>query len=121
MIVDLEFLFFTWFFILSPFVLAILYPIAIQYERGGFWFILVPFVTFPTFLIDIFANATMISIIYGEMPFKYSHILNRREYTFSDRLERLVKDESHELYNVSVMIALWLNKVSPSKKHIKNI
>ena len=106
--------------IISPILLAILYPIAIQYERGGFWYIVVPFFTLPAFIIDVFMNITLISIIYGEPPFKYNKYIGKREITYSDRLERLV-NEPHELYHESVIIAKWLSRIAPSKKHIRNL
>lgn len=106
--------------LLSPITLAILYPLAIQYERGGFFYIVVPFFTVPALIIDIFMNITFITIIYGELPFKYSTFLGRPEITYSDRLERWV-DVDNELGDTSRFVAKWLNRIAPSKKHIRNL
>lgn len=62
-------------------LLLILYPIAIQYERGGWWRIVIPFFTIPAFIVDVIANYTELSLIYG-LP-------RKGEYTFSMRLKRL--------------------------------
>lgn len=61
-------------------LLALLYPIAIQYERGGWWRILLP-VTLLALAIDVLANWTELAIVFG-LP-------RRGEWTFSKRLRRL--------------------------------
>lgn len=62
-------------------LLALLYPIAVQYERGGYWRLLFP-ITFPTLVIDVIANYTELSLITWDFPV-YG------EWTFSTRLRRL--------------------------------
>ena len=62
-------------------LLALLYPIAVQYERGGLWRLLAP-VTFPTLLIDVIANYTELALITWDFPTK-------NEWTFSTRVQRL--------------------------------
>ena len=121
MIIEPFILYFIFAIIVSPFLLAILYPLAIQYERGGGWYIVVPFFTLPAFIIDVFMNITFITIIYWELPFKYNQYIGKREITYSDRLERLVNEPDNELYYESVIIAKWLNRIAPSKKHIRNL
>jgi len=62
-------------------LLALLYPIAVQYERGGWWRLLAP-VTFPTLVIDVIANYTELALITWDFPAK-------NEWTFSTRVQRL--------------------------------
>jgi hypothetical protein len=61
-------------------LLLILYPIAIQYERKGWWYVVLP-ITFVAALINVIANYTELSLIYG-LP-------RKGEYTLSNRLWRL--------------------------------
>lgn len=62
-------------------LLLILYPIAIQFERGGLWRVLLP-VTLLTLLIDVIANYTELALLTWDRPAK-------GEYTFSTRIKRL--------------------------------
>lgn len=62
-------------------LLALLYPIAIQYQRGGFWRIVTP-ITLVTVLIDIAANYTELALLTWDFP-------RKGEHTFSQRLGRL--------------------------------
>lgn len=66
-------------------ILAILYPLAVQFERGGWWRLLAP-VTFIAFLIDVWCNYTELALIFWDFP-------RRNEFTFSVRLRRLQHDE----------------------------
>jgi hypothetical protein len=61
-------------------LLLLLYPIAIQYERGGWWLLVAP-VTLVALVIDVIANYTELALIYG-WP-------RRGEWTLSKRLWRL--------------------------------
>lgn len=62
-------------------ILAILYPIAVQAERGGWWLIVTP-VTFIALVLDVVANYTELALITWDFPAK-------GEWTFSTRLKRL--------------------------------
>lgn len=62
-------------------LLALLYPIAIQYERGGWWYLLAP-VTLLALVIDVIANYTELALLTWDFP-------RRGEWTFSKRLRRL--------------------------------
>lgn len=62
-------------------ILALLYPIAVQYERGGWWRLVFP-VTLVALIIDVWCNYTELALITWDWPAK-------REYTFSTRLLRL--------------------------------
>jgi hypothetical protein len=101
-----------------PLILAILYPIAIQYERGGLWQIFY-LVAVPAVIVDFFANFLVFSIVFYDKPFRYSATLHRLEYTFSDRLERLVFELGWKR-KVARFIAKTLNSIAPSKVHIRN-
>jgi hypothetical protein len=61
-------------------LLFLLYPVAIQVERGGAWNLLLP-VTLLALLIDVLANYTELALIFG-WP-------RSGEWTFSQRLRRL--------------------------------
>lgn len=103
----------------SPLLLAMLYYPAIQYERGGLWYIVVPIFTVPALLIDILFNVFWATIIYQDMPFKKSEFLGRIELTFSDRLERFISLPGWK-GKISRFIAYWLNRLAPSGKHIRS-
>lgn len=61
------------------FLLALLYPLAIQYKR---WPVLYPLAAF-TALVDVIANYTEISLFLWEFP-------RKGENTFSQRAARLI-------------------------------
>lgn len=93
-------------------LIALLYPIAIQYERGGWWRVVAP-VTALALVIDVAANWTELSLAMWELP-------RRGEWTFSTRLERLVLLSGWR-GNVARCIARMLNWIAPpSHPHIKN-
>jgi hypothetical protein len=91
-------------------LLALLYPLAIQYERGGWWRIIAP-VTVLALLIDVIANYTELSLAFWEWP-RYG------EWTFSTRLNRLITWEDWR-GSVARPIAAVLNYIAPSGKHIE--
>lgn len=62
-------------------LLALLYPIAVQYERNGWWRLLAP-VTVFSLVIDVIANYTELALITWDFPVKH-------EWTFSTRVQRL--------------------------------
>ena len=65
-------------------LLAFMYPLAVQYERGGWWHVLAPF-TLLALVIDVLANYTELALLTWDFP-------KRNEFTFSTRLKRLQKD-----------------------------
>ena len=91
-------------------LLALLFPIAIQYERGGWWLLVMP-ITLITMLVDVVANWTELSLFLWEWP-------QKNEYTFSDRLERLVHYQGWR-GDIARYVASILNYIAPSGKHIK--
>ena len=62
-------------------LLLILYPFAIQIERGGLWRLLLP-VTLLALIVDVVANYTELALLTWDWPAK-------GEWTFSTRLVRL--------------------------------
>lgn len=66
------------------FLLALLFPLAVQIKRKGWWYLVAP-VTLIAWLIDIIANYTELALYTWDFPCK-------GEWTFSQRLNRLVKD-----------------------------
>jgi hypothetical protein len=61
-------------------LLLILYPVVIQYERKGWWYLLAP-LAIIAYVVDVIANYTELSLIYG-WP-------RKGEFTLSNRLWRL--------------------------------
>jgi hypothetical protein len=106
------------FILTSPLILMALYPIAIQYERGGYWQVFY-LIAIPALIVDFVANVIPLSIIFWERPFHFSPTLYRTEMTFSDRLERLVTFSNWK-GSTSRFIAKTLNTIAPSKVHIRN-
>jgi hypothetical protein len=98
-----------WQFVYLPLLLAILYIPAIQYERGGWWKLLMPFTAFVA-LLDVYLNWTTFSILLRSTP-------GRREITFSQHLERLVFEQGLR-GKVARAVARYTNKFDPTPPHI---
>jgi hypothetical protein len=98
-----------WQFIYLPLGLAAAYPVAIQYERGGWWKLLMPF-TLIAALVDVWLNFTTFALYLWSAP-------GRKEYTFSQHLERLVFDTGWRSY-IARMVARYTNKFDPTPPHI---
>jgi hypothetical protein len=90
-------------------LLALLYPIAIQYERGGIWFILFP-ITLIALIIDVIANYTELAILTLDFP-------RAKEYTFSDRLVRIQYAEGWTGF-IGRNVAAYCNYWAPNHNHI---
>jgi len=90
-------------------LLLILYPLAIQFERGGWWLLVTP-VTVLALLIDVLANYTELALIYG-FP-------RSGEWTFSHRLKRLsyLADWRGDLAQWCIW---YTNKFDPQHNHIQ--
>jgi hypothetical protein len=78
-------------------LLLLLYPIAVQYERGGLWRIVMP-ITLVTLVIDVIANYTELALLTWDFP-------QEGEYTFSDRLVRL--KHNGDWRGVIARMAVW--------------
>lgn len=90
-------------------LLALLYPLAVQYERGGWWRIVWP-VTFVALLLDIVANFTELSLLTWDFP-------RHGEWTFSQRLHRLNQDQWWRGF-LCRKLTVYLDFFDPNGKHI---
>lgn len=98
-----------WQFIYLPVLLAAAYPLAIQYERGGWWKLLMPF-TLVVAIVDVYLNFTTFALYFRSMP-------RRKEITFSQHLERLVFDSGWRGV-MARLVARYTNKFDPTPPHI---
>jgi hypothetical protein len=98
-----------WQFVYLPVLLALAYPLAIQYERGGWWKLLYP-VTALALLVDVWLNWTTFSLYLWSAP-------GKKEYTLSQHLERLVSDKGWRGF-VARAIAHYTNRFDPTPPHI---
>ena len=78
--------------ILNPLVvmsltLALLYPLAIQYQRGGLWRVLMP-LTLATAILDVIVNYSAFSLLVMEWP-------PAGERTVSQRCSRLIHQSGY--------------------------
>ena len=86
-----------------------LYILGIQYQRGGFWRLLLP-VTLIAFIVDIMLNYSELALLTWDYP-------KAGEYTFTNRLNRLIK-ETGLRGTLAINIAKVLNYFSPDGQHI---
>lgn len=101
---------FLWQFVYLPLLLAACYPLAIQHERGGWWRVLMPF-TLAVALLDVWLNFTTFSLYLMSAP-------GKKEYTFSQHLERLVFDPGWRGY-IARVVARFTNRFDPTPPHIQ--
>lgn len=90
-------------------LLALLYPLAIQYLRGGVWLVVLP-ITFIAFFIDVIANYTELALLTWDFP-------RKGEHTFSDRLVRLQYNLDWR-GDIARKIIPILNYFDPTGRHI---
>lgn len=98
-----------WQFIYLPLGLAAAYPVVIQYERGGWWKLLMP-ATLIAALVDVYLNFTTFALCLRSAP-------RRKEITFSQHLERLVFDTGWRGV-VARLVARYTNWSDPTPPHI---
>lgn len=98
-----------WQFVYLPLLLAAAYPLAIQYERGGWWRVLMPF-TLVVAVVDVWLNFTTFALYLRSWP-------ARKEITFSQHLERLVHDPGWRGF-IARAIARYTNWPDPTPPHI---
>ncbi len=98
-----------WQFIYLPLLLAAAYPVVIQYERGRWWKLLMPF-TLVAAIVDVWLNFTTFSMYLASTP-------GKKEITLSQRLERLVFDNGWRGY-IARAIARYTNWPDPTPPHI---
>lgn len=90
-------------------LLALLYPIAIQYERKGWWYLVLP-ITIVALVIDVLANYTELALLTLDFP-------KAGEYTFSQRLVRLNKNQGIRGI-IARKVSVVLDALAPSGRHI---
>lgn len=90
-------------------LLAILYPLAIQYLRGGLWRLVLP-ITFLAFFIDVIANYTELALLTWDFP-------QKGEHTFSERLVRL-RYYSDFRGEIARLVIPYLDYFDPTGRHI---
>ena len=90
-------------------LLALLYPLAVQVERGGWWYLLAP-LTLVTLVLDVVCNYTELALLTWDFP-------TRGEYTFSTRLRRLKYYGSFR-GKFARLVVDYLNFWSPSGEHV---
>lgn len=90
-------------------LIAIFYPLAVQYLRGGWWHLLFP-VTAPIVILDIIANHTELALLTWDWP-------RPGEYTFSQRLARLQHDKDRKFWTEPLIA--YLDYFDPTGKHVK--
>jgi hypothetical protein len=97
------------FLILSPAILAALYPIAVQYERGGVYRVLLPMYA-AAGITSTLVNYTWLSLVLLEWPLP-------KEVTTSQRCERLVFESGFK-GRLARAIATYTNWFDPTGPHI---
>ena len=90
-------------------LLALLYPLAVQYERGGWWKLLAP-LTLVTLLLDVVLNYTELALLTWDRPLS-------GEWTFSTRLKRLQTDRGWRGV-LARYVVVYLNFFAPDGKHV---
>ena len=98
-------------------LLWVLYPLAIQYERGGWWRCVLP-VTLLALIVDVIANWTELALLSQQARRMGLWDWPRLgEWTFSTRLKRLRYNDDWR-GDVGRYIARVLDAIAPSGKHI---
>ena len=93
-------------------VTLLLYPLAIQYERGGWCKVLWPIYVI-TAILDVIANYTELALITYDWP-------RTGEVTFSMRIPRLLLTGGWRSW-ASYQCARYLNYFAPDHNHISQI
>ena len=98
------------------------YCIGIQYQRDAWWLwvrCICAIVLTWALVIDVAANWTSLSVYFWEFPREPPDV-DSTEWTFSERLERLVLTDGWR-GRIALAIARFLNRVAPpGHPHIKN-
>ena len=87
-------------------IVLVLYPLAVQAERGGWWRLLYPVVGFALVL-DVVANYTEMRLLFGKP--------RDAEYTITKRLSRM----KYEGSLVGCHVCKFLDWLAPSGKHCR--
>jgi hypothetical protein len=97
--------------LLSVPLLWLLYVVGIQYQRGGWWRLCVV-VAVPALGLNVALNYTLLALITWDWP-------QRGEYTFSQRLERLVNAPGWRGLLAWAVAKYLLDQFDPDGIHIK--
>lgn len=89
----------------GPMALAALFPIVIQYKRGG-WFLPLTLLAGVLLVIDVALNFTALALWTLDFP-------RKGEWTFSQRLARLIRRTDWR-GNIARRIAAYLNLFDPN-------
>jgi hypothetical protein len=88
----------------------LLYAIGIQYKRGGWCDLFVPF-AFAAFLMDVALNYTLLAALTWDWP-------RAGEYTFSKKLKRLLLGGDWRASFAYFIVRWMLNPVAPGGVHV---
>ena len=98
-----------WQFVYLPIALFTLYPLAVQYERGGWWKLLFPLYALAGVL-SAYLNYTTFVLYTMDQP-------RKGENTFSQRCERLVGEATLRGV-IARAVARYTNRFDPTPPHI---
>lgn len=88
-----------------------LYIVGIQYERGGWWRLVLP-ITCLAFILDVVLNYTELAFLTWDWP-------QKGEYTFSQRLARLLLDAGRRGTMARFIEHYMLGPFDPDGFHVK--
>lgn len=88
---------------------AVLYPIVIQFKRGGWWSILKPFALIVAIL-DVIANYTEVAFVFGKTP--------EGCHTISQRMDWMVENGSTQARkDFAKMVNVFLDACEDDGEH----
>lgn len=96
---------------ISLLILWPLYIIGVQYERGGWWVVLMP-ITLIALVFDVLLNFTELAALTWDWP------RNEYELTFSNRLKRLVHDSGWRGNFARFVARRMLDPFAPGGRHV---
>lgn len=89
-------------------LLLLIYPLVIQYKRGGLWRVLVPF-TAVALLLDVLSNYTEWAFVWGKPPAGC--------YTISKRIKWEMDNGSDSRQEIAHLIQIYLDAFEPDGSH----
>ena len=96
---------------ISLLILWPLYIIGVQYDRGGWWRLLMP-ITLVALVLDVWLNFTELALLTWDWP------RNEDELTFSNRLKRLVHDGGWRGSFARFVARGMLDPFAPGGRHV---